>query len=126
MKGCETAFHKPMAKYANTDYFVLVPRKYQALKDDLPMHYLNTQKKENGEFATLPDGYSYDVPLSLNAEICLSEFRNKEVEKRVVNQAPPAEVTELDDTLFNAQIEAKRGIVKIKKIKRLKSMSPPR
>ena len=83
IKGCTASFHKPHSKYAELDYFILVPRKYQALKDDTPNHFANTHKKENGEFATLPDGFNYDVPLSLNAEVCLSQFRNKEVENRV-------------------------------------------
>ena len=103
-------FHKPFKQYTTKDYFVLVPLKYQALKDDIPYHYLNNKKRENGETYTMPDGFKYDVPLSLNAEVCLSQFRNKEVKKPVVNLP---ESTELDDSLFTAQIEAKKGIIKV-------------
>ena len=63
------------------------------------MHYMNSIKRENGDMLTMPEGESYDVPLSLNAEVCMSQFRNKEVIKPIVN---PPETTELDDTLFSA------------------------
>lgn len=32
---------------------------------------------------TLPKGYDYEVPMSLNAETNLSEYRNKETEAKV-------------------------------------------
>lgn len=53
--------------------------KYTAIKDDTPGFYLNDIMRENSENPrTLPPNYDYEVPLSLNAETNLSEFRNKE------------------------------------------------
>ncbi len=50
-----------------------------AIKDDIPGFHLNTQLHKNSENPrTLPAGYDYEVPLSLNAEICMSEFKNVE------------------------------------------------
>ena len=64
------------------DYRVLVPAKYQAFKDDTPNLFLNDKKHPGtDEMATLPRGHEYDVPLSLNAEVCMSEFRNVETKK---------------------------------------------
>lgn len=59
---------------------MLVPSKYMAIKDDIPGLPLNTEKNPGGSEnpRTLPVGFDYEVPLSLNAETCLSEFRNVE------------------------------------------------
>ena len=66
---------------------------------------------------TLPTGYDYEIPLSLNAETCLSEFRN--VEKAPKNSGGSARNnrngaeenkeengTDLSDLLYNAYSEA--------------------
>ena len=59
------------------------------IKDDTPGFYLNTDMHPNSNNPrTLPSGYDYEVPLSLNAETCLSEFRN--IEKVVVPPSPLA------------------------------------
>ena len=48
------------------------------IKDDIPGHHLNTIPVEGTEhFKTVPQGFEYEVPLSLNAEICVSEYRAK-------------------------------------------------
>lgn len=53
------------------------------IKDDLPGMFLNSELNPNSEHPkTLPLGYDYDIPLSLNAESCLSEFRN--IDKKTV------------------------------------------
>ena len=49
------------------------------IKDDIPGFYLNTLlQPDSSNPRTLPTGFDYEVPMSLNAEICLSEFRNVE------------------------------------------------
>ena len=66
-----------MPKYHKPDYNLLVPQKYMAIKDDTPGFYLNTEMHPNSTNPrTLPAGYDYETPLSLNAETCLSEYRN--------------------------------------------------
>ena len=60
---------------------MLVPDKYMAIKDDIPgFDELNKEKYVNYSdyFMSLPSGYEYEVPLSLNAETCISEYRNVE------------------------------------------------
>ena len=85
--GCKTRFHFPYKRYKGKDHDILIPRKYLTIKDDTPGFHLNNVHKANGELATLPDQvaaygipeeFKYEVPMSLNAEICLSEFRNVE------------------------------------------------
>ena len=59
------------------------------VKDDTPGFYLNKEMHPNNSNPrTLPAGYDYEIPLSLNAETCLSEFRN--VEKVVPASIPPS------------------------------------
>ena len=49
------------------------------IKDDIPGFYLNTELQPGSQHPrTLPPGFDYEVPMSLNAETCLSEFRNIE------------------------------------------------
>ena len=49
------------------------------VKDDTPGFYMNAEIHPNSTNPrTLPAGYDYEVPLSLNAETYLSEFRNVE------------------------------------------------
>ena len=76
--GCQNRFHRPRASHQKHDYDLLVPLKYIAIKDDIPSLHLNDQMHANSENPkTLPPGYDYEVPLSLNAETNLSEFRAK-------------------------------------------------
>ena len=51
-----------------------------AIKDDIPGLPLNSEKNpgDSENPRTLPMGFDYEVPLSLNAETCLSEYRNVE------------------------------------------------
>jgi len=50
-----------------------------AIKDDIPGFYLNRDLHKGTENPrTLPTGFDYEVPLSLNAETCISEFKNPE------------------------------------------------
>ena len=85
--GCKTRFHFPYKRYKGKEHDILIPHKYLTIKDDTPGFYLNNVHKANGELATLPDQvaaygiteeFKYEVPMSLNAEICMSEFRNVE------------------------------------------------
>ena len=86
--GCKARFHAPFKKYKGKDYDLLIPYKYLHIKDDTPAFYLNNEKKANGDLATLPDqvktegieedNFTYEIPMSLNAEVCMSEFRNVE------------------------------------------------
>ena len=58
------------------------------VKDDTPGFYLNKEMHPNNSNPrTLPAGYDYEIPLSLNAETCLSEFRNVE---KVPASIPPS------------------------------------
>ena len=77
--GCKNRFHKPYPKDHKPDYNLLVPQKYIVVKDDTPGFYLNTEMYEESKDIprTLPKGYDYEVPMSLNAETCLSEYRQK-------------------------------------------------
>ena len=57
----------------------MVPVRYMAIKDDIPGFHLNSVLHPSSENPmTLPTGFDYEIPLSLNAETCLSEFRNIE------------------------------------------------
>ena len=50
-----------------------------AIKDDIPGFHLNHVLHPNSENpVTLPLGHDYEIPLSLNAETCFSEFKNIE------------------------------------------------
>ena len=66
---------------------------------------------------TLPTGFDYEIPLSLNAETCLSEFRNVEKVPKssggsAKNNNKNAEenkeenTTDLSDLLYNAYSDA--------------------
>ena len=114
--GCTTRFHRPYPEYHKEDYNLLVPQKYTTIKDDLPGMLINNILHENSENPkTLPPGYDYDVPLSLHAESCLSEFRNIDkmpVEKKKSStSAKDAKENEEDedpsDLLYNAYTEAR-------------------
>ena len=77
--GCSTKFHKPYLQYYKHEYNLLVPQRYMAIKDDIPGYHLNNVLHANSENpVTLPAGYNFEIPLSLNAETCFSEFRNVE------------------------------------------------
>ena len=53
------------------------------IKDDIPGFHLNTQLNPNSENPkTLPVGYNYETPLSLNAETCFSEFISEEKKEK--------------------------------------------
>ena len=95
--GCKTKFHRPAPKDNIPDYKLLVPTRYMAIKDDIPGFHLNTLLHKGSENPrTLPAGYDYEVPLSLNAEICISEFRNVEKaisEKKDSNAVKSVNVT---------------------------------
>ena len=86
---------------------------------------------------TLPTGFDYEIPLSLNAETCLSEFKNvvKPTEKdgkpsggiKNINIANMVEdMEDTSDFLYNAYSEAHKSRQIVKKIRRLKSVSPAR
>ena len=92
-----------------------MPQKYTTIKDDLPGMLLNTLLCPDSENPrTLPMGYDYDVPLSLNAESCLSEFRNidrKPITKKnsnisANNGAADEDMEDSSDFLYNAYSEA--------------------
>ena len=78
--GCMIKFHRPYKVHHKADYNLLVPEKYMAIKDDIPgFDEMNLVKHPGSENPlSLPSGYDYEVPLSLNAETCFSEFRNIE------------------------------------------------
>ena len=77
--GCSMKFHNPDPKYVKEDHKLLVPKRYMAIKDDIAGFHLNTLLWPNSEHPqTLPQGFDYEIPLSLNAETCMSEFRNIE------------------------------------------------
>ena len=135
--GCATKFHRPYQKYHKHDYDVIIPKKYMAVKDDIPGFYLNTVLNPGSENPkTLPTGFEYEVPLSLNAETCFSEFRNiekpavlkkkEEAKEEVKNPGVRVMLNEdedLSDLLYNAYSEAQksRGVVKKQIVRRLKS-----
>ena len=88
-----------------------------AIKDDIPGFHLNSVLHDGSKNPkTLPLGYDYEIPLSLNAETCFSEFVN--VEKKTttasgkavkVNNNKNSEVDDmrdLSDFLFNSYAEA--------------------
>ena len=77
--GCKNRFHRPQVADHKDEYNLLVPEKYIVIKDDTPGFHLNDQLHPNSENPkTLPHDYDYEVPLSLNAETNLSEFRQIE------------------------------------------------
>ena len=135
--GCKTRFHAPCRRYKGKDHDLLIPNKYITIKDDTPGFYLNDVLKANGEPATLPDQvaseaikeeFKYEVPMSLNAEICMSEFRNVEKPKQAAksNHKDDAAIPDMSDILFNVYSEATKEHKVVKKIRRMKSSSPPR
>ena len=116
-----------------------MPSRYLVVKDDIPGHHLNTIPVEGTEhFKTVPQGFEYEVPLSLNAEVCVSEFRAKakgnkpgarESQNNIKNVQIANMVAEFNDTsdfLYSAYSEAQKGKKFVKKIRRMKSQSPPR
>ena len=132
--GCRNRFHRPDNSSHKHDYNLLVPQRYMAIKDDIPGFYLNEELHPNSENPkTLPFGYDYEVPLSLNAETNLSEFRNKEKPPTTAQGKSNTQVQtllddlkDLSDLLYNAYGDAQKHRQVIKKIKRMKSQSPPR
>ena len=83
------------------------------IKDDTPGLELNTEmhaKSENPK--TLPVGYDYEIPMSLNAEICLSEFRPIDKAASAANSNKTTKVTKVEelidtsDFLYNAFVDA--------------------
>ena len=84
------------------------------IKDDIPGFYLNTELHTDSQNPrTLPPGFDYEVPMSLNAEICLSEFRNKEKipaetrenkHKNVLSLLD--DMKDLSDMLYNAYADS--------------------
>lgn len=62
------------------DFEALIPAKYMVIKDDTPGDPINVVKDKENNFVTLPNGSNFEIPMSLNAEICLSQFRNVEKE----------------------------------------------
>ena len=71
-------------------------------KDDIPGFHLNRVLHPNSENPlTLPTGFDYEIPLSLNAETCFSEFKN--VEKVPTSTITP---TDMSDLLYNAYSDA--------------------
>ena len=88
-----------------------------AVKDDIPGFHLNKVKHPGSDNPmTLPIGFDFEIPLSLNAETCLSEFRN--VEKAPKSSGGSArnnkngeenkeeDLTDLSDLLYNAYSDA--------------------
>ena len=116
--GCVAKFHRPMRKYHKHEHNILVPERYMAVKDDIPGFHLNKVKHPGSDNQmTLPTGFDYEIPLSLNAETCLSEFRN--VEKAPKSSGGSARnnnknseenkeenATDLSDLLYNAYSDA--------------------
>ena len=121
--GCVTKFHKPLPKYHKHEHNLLVPQRYMAIKDDIPGFHLNTVRHPGSENPmTLPTGYDFEIPLSLNAETCLSEFRN--VEKAPKSGSGSArnnkhhvegeskkedDAADLSDLLYNAYSDAQKS-----------------
>ena len=139
--GCRNKFHRPAPKDNKPDYKLLVPQKYMAIKDDIPSFYLNTDLHKGTENPkTLPTGFDYEVPLSLNAETCISEFKNPEkaivADKNKDNAANVVrsvtvtnmleQFNDMSDLLYNAYSDAQKSRKIVKKIRRMKSCSPPR
>lgn len=78
--GCAGGFHRPIPSQMKAEYEVLIPSRYLVIKDDIPGFHLNTVWVEESKYPrTVPPGHEYEVPLSLNAETCLSEFISKEL-----------------------------------------------
>lgn len=103
------------------------------VKDDIVGLPINKELVEGSEHPrTVPPGYKYEVPLSLHAETCLSEYKVKEKSNtsgkvksiQVVNML--ADFADNSDKLYNAYADAQRGKEVLKKIRRMKSVSPPR
>ena len=101
------------------------------IKDDIPGFHLNTQIfEENGNPKTLPRGYQYEIPLSLNAEICFSEFVNIEKkEKPAANKTVKVanlveDLRDTSDILYNAYLDGQKTQKVISNIRRMKSVSP--
>ena len=80
------------------------------IKDDIPGLHLNTILHQDSENAkTLPTGFDYEIPLSLNAETCFSEFRNVEKaskSSRKDNNDDENDPVDLSDLLYNAYQDA--------------------
>ena len=63
--------------------------------------------------------------MSLNAEICMSEFRNAE-KLQIGKKESYTALPDTSDILFNVYSEATKEHKVVKKIRRMKSSSPPR
>jgi len=92
---------------------LLVPKKYLTIKDDIPRLHLNTElNEENKNYPkTIPTDFEYEIPLSLNAETCFSEFVNVEKnEKSNSNKQGKInsmfdDMCDTSDLLYNAHTE---------------------
>ena len=76
----------------------------------------------------VPADFQYEVPMSLNAEVCMSEYRNIEKGQPAKRWGAAVDPHSQDtsDILFNVYQEATKEHKVVKKIKRMKSCSPPR
>ena len=75
----------------------------------------------------IKEEFKYEIPMSLNAEICLSEYINKEKNPQVVkNHSISIDPPDTSDILFEVYYEATKEHKVVKKIRRMKSSSPPR
>jgi hypothetical protein len=151
--GCQTRFHTISAKglKANPIFEELIPLRYQIVKDDLPGHPYNQRKHDFltddqqkeidpiSQLWTMPilkDGKKYMIPMSLNAEVCISQFVNKEkpVLKRANSGGVPSssisaregtgifsEGQDSSDLLYDVYHEAWQSVKRKVKIKRMKS-----
>ena len=108
------------------------------IKDDTPGLELNSEMHPNSQNPkTLPTSYEYEIPMSLNAEICLSEFRPSDKAPSATSNKT-AKVTlvvnkvegliDNSDFLYDAFADAQKPSTVVKKIniRRMKSVSPQR
>ena len=85
--GCVCKFHIPTkislkAAKLSKDYQALIPAKYMVIKDDTPGDPINAAKDKENNLVCLPKGNNFEIPMSLNAETCVSQFRNVEKEQK--------------------------------------------
>ena len=70
-------FHIPTKKSLKLadmikDYQALIPVKYMVIKDDTPGDPINTAQDKERNLVCLPKGNNFEIPMSLNAETCVS------------------------------------------------------
>lgn len=57
------------------EYKLIVPSRYLVIKDDIPRLHLNYEYANGSEHPnSVPTGHTYDTPVSMHGEICVSEF----------------------------------------------------